>query len=133
MILIVDDEAGIRESLRRFLVRRRFEVSTAASPTEALQILEQNRPSAMILDLRMPDPSGRMRSGLDLLRFVRGQPAFAGMPVLVLTGHLLNEDEQATLLACRAEILYKPLELRWLAERLVGLSTAKGEPVTSSD
>jgi two-component system nitrogen regulation response regulator NtrX len=133
VILIVDDEAGIRESLRRFLVQRRFEVSTAATPTEALQLLRQTRPNVMILDIRMPDPAGQMRSGLDLLRFVREQPSFAGMPVLVLTGHMLSDEEQATLQDCRAEVLYKPLELHRLSDHLAALSAAGPGPVTSSD
>jgi CheY-like chemotaxis protein len=87
----------------------------------------------MILDIRMPDPAGRMRSGLDLLRFVRAQPALAGMPVLVLTGHLLSDEEQATLQACRAEVLYKPLELHRLSDHLAAISSTGPGLVTSSD
>jgi two-component system response regulator MprA len=133
MILIVDDEPGIREAARRFLVRRGFQVSTAANPTEALQILQQARPTAMILDMRMPDPTGRMRSGLDLLRFVRGQVEFATLRVIVLTGHMLSEEDEATLQACDAEVLYKPLELHRLTQHLAALSSTGGRCVVPSD
>jgi CheY-like chemotaxis protein len=122
MILIVDDEAGIRETMRRFLAGRGFEVSTAANSAEALLRLQQAPPAAMILDIRMPDPTGRMRSGLDLLRFVRGQPAFAELPVLALTGHLLNRQEEAALHALHAEVFYKPLELGVLADHLARIT-----------
>lgn len=133
MILIVDDEAGIREAVRRFLLRRGFQVSAAANPTEALQILQQARPTAMILDIRMPDATGRMRSGLDLLRFVRGQSEFATLRVIVLTGHMLSEEDQATLQACHAEVLYKPLELRRLSQHLAALPSTAGRSAIASD
>jgi CheY-like chemotaxis protein len=118
MILIVDDEASIRETLRRFLQQRGFEVSTACNPAEAIVMLQRARPAAMILDIRMPDPTGRMRSGLDLLRFIRGRSEFDGIHVLVLTGHLLSHEEEAALRAQHADVLYKPLELRHLADYL---------------
>lgn len=133
MIFIVDDEPGIREALRRFLVQRGFEVSTAANPTEALLMLQLARPAAMILDIRMPDATGRIRSGLDLLRFVRGQSELATLPVIVLTGHLLTEEEQAILHTCRAELLYKPLELHLLSEHLAALSSPAAGHAMSSD
>jgi DNA-binding response OmpR family regulator len=122
MILVVDDEPGIRETLRRFLAQRGFEVSTAANSAEALLVLQQAAPRAMILDIRMPDPTGRMRSGLDLLRCIRGQSAFAGLPVLVLTGHLLSGEDEDTLRAHHAEVFYKPLELRLLADHLAAMT-----------
>jgi len=122
MILVVDDEAGIRETLRRFLAQRGFDVSTAANPAEALLMLQQAPPTAMILDVRMPDPTGRMRSGLDLLRFIRGQSELAGLPVLALTGHLLSAEEEAALHAHDAEVLYKPLELSLLADHLATMT-----------
>ena len=133
MILIVDDEPGIREALRRSLVQRGFEVSTAANPADALELLQLARPAAIILDIRMPDPTGRMRSGLDLLRFLRGQSEYATLPVLVLTGHLLTEEEQVTLQSCRAKVLYKPLELHRLSEHLAALSSPSGGNAISSD
>ena len=118
MILIVDDEPGIRDTLRRFLLRRGFDVATASNPSEAVAMLRQARPLVMILDVRMPDPTGRMRSGLDLLQFVRSRPEFDGVRVLALTGHLLSNEEEAALRAHQAELLYKPLELHRLADRL---------------
>jgi two-component system response regulator MprA len=133
MIFIVDDEPGIREALGRFLVQRGFDVSTAANPTEALLMLQLARPAAMILDIRMPDPTGRMRSGLDLLRFLRGLSEYATLPVLVLTGHLLTEEEQAILHACRAEVQYKPLELHRLSEHVAALSPPSAGHGLSSD
>jgi CheY-like chemotaxis protein len=130
MILIVDDEPGIRETLRRFLSQRGFEVSTAANSAEALLMLQQAPPVAMILDIRMPDPAGRMRSGLDLLRFIRAQSAFAALPVVVLTGHLLSGEEEAALHAHHAHVFYKPLELRLLADHLSEMTASdRGDAV----
>lgn len=133
MILIVDDEAGIRETIRRFLAGRGFDVSTAASSAEALLRLQQAPPAAMILDIRMPDPTRRMRSGLDLLRFIRGQPEFAGLPVLALTGHLLSRQDEAALHALHAQVFYKPLELGVLADHLAGIAAPDRRPDVPRD
>jgi CheY-like chemotaxis protein len=58
-VLIVEDEAPLRESLQEFLEDEGYAVSTAANGSEALALLErENPPCIMILDLIMPVVSG---------------------------------------------------------------------------
>jgi hypothetical protein len=54
MLLIVDDEAGIRESLEEFLCSEGFSVQTAANGSEALQLAREVLPTLILLDLNMP-------------------------------------------------------------------------------
>lgn len=58
MVLVVDDEEGIRVALRRFLTRQGYEVSTAADGFEALTRLREHEHHVMISDIRMPNMSG---------------------------------------------------------------------------
>ena len=57
-ILVVDDEAGCREGLRRLLEAWGYEAETAASGEEALALDKQSRPDVVLLDLEMPELDG---------------------------------------------------------------------------
>lgn len=65
-ILVVDDERSIRELLEIFLKKEGFEVRTAKSVAEALELIRGTEFDLIISDIRMPD-----MSGIDLLRHVR--------------------------------------------------------------
>jgi CheY-like chemotaxis protein len=53
-VLVVDDEPRVREMLSEYLTERSFEVIEAGNGLEALAALKNHRPSAIVLDLRMP-------------------------------------------------------------------------------
>lgn len=77
-ILIVDDDAPIREALAGLLPLYGYEVSTAGHGLEALRVLEEVVPDAVLLDLSMP-----VMDGVTLLRRLRADRRFARLPVLV--------------------------------------------------
>ncbi len=82
-ILIVDDEVGIRETLRDLFEDEGFEVDVAADGEEGLATLRTRGPHAlMILDLLMPN-----MDGAELLRRVRADPELAATPVIMSTSH----------------------------------------------
>ena len=60
-LLIVDDEAAMRRLLRVNLGDR-YEITDTGSPEQALALAMQDKPGAILLDLRMPKYSGRARS-----------------------------------------------------------------------
>jgi two-component system, response regulator RegA len=79
-VLLVDDDATLRERLARALRERGFDVRTAGSADEAMALVKVDSPELAVLDLKMPG-----RSGLDLLREMREHdPATR---VVVLTGY----------------------------------------------
>ena len=119
-VLIVDDEAPIRESLRRLLMRAGWQPMTAASPSEALEALAATTPDAVVLDVRMPDKTG-ITSGLQLLALLRRQAPYQQLPVVVLTGHFLSAEEDALVRRCRATVLYKPSDLSSIVAVLADL------------
>jgi two-component system, chemotaxis family, chemotaxis protein CheY len=80
-ILIVDDEAVIRRLLGSMLVRASFEVVAAEDGDAAWQVLQEQP-----IDLVITDYSMSGLNGLDLLRRIRATPAYASLPVIMLTG-----------------------------------------------
>ncbi len=65
-ILIVDDEAIVRESIRDWLKDSGYDVRVAASGEEALELIEKDDFSVMIVDLRLPQ-----MTGIDVLKRVK--------------------------------------------------------------
>ena len=59
---------------------------------------------AVILDVRLPGG----HTGLDVLRPLRGRPELADIPVLVMTGGVIDEDEERMIARYRAHLFYKP-------------------------
>ncbi len=79
-LLLVDDDATLRDRLARALRARGYEGATAGNGAEALARARQDSPELVVLDLRMPD-----LSGLDVLRALRAEdPATR---ILILTGY----------------------------------------------
>lgn len=81
MILIVDDEADIRESLQEFFEEEGYEVTTAANGADALHRLEADMlPCVVILDIMMP-----LVDGNEVYRRMQQDPRLAHVPVIVST------------------------------------------------
>lgn len=86
-ILIVDDEPEVLVTLEGILRHHGAQVLTAASADEALQLLDQHKPTVLVSDLAMPG-----RDGFDLMRAVRALPTPARqIPAAVLSAYLASE------------------------------------------
>src|SRR5262245_45806974 len=101
-ILVVDDEAGARDGLRRLLVAWGYEAETASSADEALERMDRFRPSAVITDLVMP--------GIDGLEFVRRLQSELGVPVIVFSGQGTIETAVEAIKLGAQDFLEKPVE-----------------------
>jgi DNA-binding NtrC family response regulator len=114
-ILVVDDEAGSREGLRRLLEAWGYRAETAASGEEAIERIEAGGPTAVITDLVMPG-----MSGLDLIRRLQ---ADAPIPLIVLSGQGTIEQAVEAIHLGAQDFLEKPVEpakLKILLEKLDG-------------
>ena len=115
-VLIVDDEAYVRDSLATLLDRRGYEVRTAAGAAEALGDGALDGVDAVVTDLKMPGDDGTA-----LLR--RLGELDARLPVIVLTGHGTVPSAVECLKLGAADYLLKPVdpdELVVVLERSVG-------------
>jgi two-component system OmpR family response regulator len=113
-ILIVDDDPSVADTFARMLKLEGFGVATALSAEAGLELAENVRPHAIILDMRMP-----ITNGLQFLRLVRSRPHLVEVPVAIVTGdYFLPESIQLELKSLGASLRFKPL---WL-EDLVALA-----------
>ena len=115
-ILVVDDEAAVRESLRRALALEGYEVELAADGAEALYRLDTGavHPDAIVLDVLMPNVDG-----LETARRLRG--AGNKIPILMLTARDEVEARVAGLDAGADDYVVKPFALAELLARLRAL------------
>ena len=107
-LLVVDDEEPIRNALRKFLVQQGFEVVTAAGGEEALEILQRQRITGMLLDVNMPGING-----VELVpQIMEIEPTIA---LLMLTA--VNDATSAALCMQRGayDYLIKPIDLGHLS------------------
>ena len=114
-VLVVDDEAAVREALRRALTLEGYSVELAADGAEALHRLsDEGAADAVILDVLMPGVDG-----LEVCRRIRS--AGNGIPVLMLTARDEVADRVAGLDAGADDYLVKPFALEELLARLRAL------------
>jgi CheY-like chemotaxis protein len=113
-VLVVEDDPELRDVLVLALEQEGYQVDSAGNGVEAIVCLYFGaRPDAVVLNLHMP-----VMSGAELLEVVRGDPALAALPVVVVTG-----AAAAPAVARAADaVLMKPFDLDALAgeiDRLV--------------
>ncbi len=110
-LLIVDDEIDIREFAKSFFKKRNIDVFTASGGRQALELIEQESPNLVLLDVRMDE-----MTGIEVLRELRAKNNSS--KVIMVTG--VEEDEivqEANKLGCIGYI-HKPLVLEEL-EKIV--------------
>ncbi len=112
-LLVVDDDARLRELLRRYLSDNGFRVTVAADAVEARANLASFAFDLVVLDVMMPG-----ESGLDLTRALRGE---GRVPVLLLTAMAEPEDRVNGLEQGADDYLSKPFEPRELVLRIRNL------------
>lgn len=106
-ILVVDDEADMRELAIAILKQHDAEVQVAASAVEALMILDQFKPDLLISDIGMPE-----LDGYGLMQQVRQLPEERGgnIPAIALTAHAGESDRKQALQAGFQSHIAKPIE-----------------------
>jgi CheY-like chemotaxis protein len=101
-VLVIDDEAAVRDLMQRFLTKEGFRVVTASSGEEGLQRARELRPDAITLDVMMP--------GLDgwaVLSALKADAAVADIPVVMLT---IVDDRNLGYALGASDYLTKPID-----------------------
>jgi two-component system, NtrC family, response regulator PilR len=108
-VLVVDDEADIRDLLEMTLIRMGLEVESAADLKQAFEHLDSKHYSLCLTDMQLPDGLG-----LDLLNHIaKTKP---GLPCAVITAHGSAENAVAALKAGAFDYLAKPVSLSQLRD-----------------
>jgi len=125
-ILVVDDESSISELIATSLRFVGFDVRTAATGSQALQVAEEFKPHALILDVMLPD-----QNGFEVCRQLRQDGHSVG--VLFLTAKDTVEDKITGLTIGGDDYVTKPFSLEELVARLRALLRRIGVTQVEAD
>ncbi len=109
-ILVVDDDALLRRSLKYRLEHEGYSVITAEQGAEALSFARQDRPDLILLDIGLPD-----RDGLDIARTLQRE---MDVPIILLTGRRQEMDIVVGLEIGADDYITKPFGMRELLARM---------------
>ncbi len=110
-VFVVDDNPGVRKSLRALLESAGLPVETYASGDEFLAAYDPSRPGCLLLDVRL-----RQESGLDLQDELRRRNV--ALPIIILTGHGTVAASVRALKGGAVDFLQKPARPKLLLERI---------------
>jgi CheY-like chemotaxis protein len=102
-VLIADDESSMRLLVHATIESDDYTVVEAADGAEAWALIQQHKPSLVLLDVQMPG-----RSGLDVLRSIKTDPSLTATRVILLTSKAQESDVEAGLIAGADFYLTKP-------------------------
>lgn len=120
-IAIIDDDIYIGDMLTEVLTREGYSVIRAYSGTEALYLLEQQKPNLVLLDLMLPGLSGE-----EVL------PHIKDIPVIVLSAKVDIQDKVSLLLGGASDYMTKPFDTKELLARIT-VQLRKSEHNTETD
>lgn len=86
-ILVVDDNEDVARITAKFLQAKGYGVLVASDGPRALELVAEQRPTCILLDIMMP-----AMSGLEVLSRLRQDPATAGIPIILVTAKTRDED-----------------------------------------
>ena len=128
-VLVVDDEPQILRALRINLRARQYEVRTAATGPEALEVAAKHPPDLVVLDLGLP--------GMDGLDVIEGLRGWTSAPIIVLSGRADGTDKVEALDAGADDYVTKPFGMDELLARLRAAirraAPAADEPVVKTE
>ena len=112
-ILIVEDEANIRQLVRYNLEKEGFQVMEAADGLQGLRTAQKEKPDLVLLDLMLPG-----MDGLEVCRTLKGAPVTAALPIIMLTAKAEEVDKIIGLELGADDYMTKPFSPRELTARI---------------
>ncbi|HZP79083.1 MAG TPA: response regulator [Pseudolabrys sp.] len=125
LILVIDDDATVRDVVGRFLEREGFSVAKAGGGKEGLRLARELHPAAVTLDIMMPD-----LDGWTVLAAIKGDPDLVDLPIILMT--IVDEKNRGYALGA-TEYLVKPVDRQKLLDVLSALCGPTGRPLLMVD
>lgn len=126
-ILVIDDEAPIRENLARFLALEGHQVIQASDGRLGLEAIRANRPDFILCDVMMPQ-----LNGFEVLAQTQSDPTLRGIPFVFLSASAEPEKLEAAMQQGATGYVTKPFNLAHLRQLLATqLSNRSNEGLTS--
>lgn len=115
-ILVTDDDRDVRAIIRMRLEAARYRILEASDGQSALELAQTEHPDLLLLDMTMPGISG-----VEVVERLRGNPATAHIPVMLISGAEEIADKQFALSVKANDYLVKPIDGKELLERVRSL------------
>jgi DNA-binding response OmpR family regulator len=116
-VIVVEDEADAAEMFAEMMRVNGFRVVKSFSSGPAINVIANEMPDIVILDVMMPDISG-----LEVLKYMRREPQLANIPVIVISAKSMPSDIKTGMDAGASVYLTKPvgfLELKQAVEKVL--------------
>jgi two-component system, cell cycle response regulator DivK len=88
-ILVVEDQPDSRRIIRDMLAGTDYEITEAENGEEALAAIAKQRPDLVLMDIQLP-----IMDGYTATKQIKADPAFRSIPIIAVTSHALNGEEQ---------------------------------------
>jgi len=124
-ILVVEDDAAIREALSYNLNREGYEVESAGDGAQAIKTARSSKPDLIVLDLMLPE-----LDGFDVTRTLRKE---SSVPILMLTARDDEIDRVLGLELGADDYLTKPFSMRELVARVKAMLRRGDSPLTAGN
>ena len=121
-ILIVEDDELNRDSLRRLLRRRGFEIALAVDGEDGIAVARAEAPDLILMDMSLP-----LVDGWEATRQLKADPAVRATPIIALTAHAMSGDRDKALAAGCDDFDTKPIDLDRLLPKIHALLAATPE------
>lgn len=119
-VAVIDDNRGLVDTIRQFLEDRDFDVSAAYGGKSGLEIIKNDKPDVIVLDIMMPDMDGR-----DVLVELKRSDATKDIPVIILTGKEEQFDRSYVIELGAHEYVTKPYDSQILLRQINNVLTKK--------
>lgn len=116
VILVVDDDEDVAETIERLLRRSGYEVVVAYRGADAVALARDRKPALAVLDIVMPG-----MTGVEVCRHLRSSPETAEIPILFLTARGEIDDKLEGFEAGGDDYISKPFDMRELQARVKAL------------
>jgi two-component system, cell cycle response regulator DivK len=113
VVLHVEDNPDNRMLIRRLLQAFGYDVIDAENATRAREILKNNRPDLILMDINMPDIDG-----YTLTNELKAMPNLMGVPVVAITANVMKGDRERTLSAGCDGYIEKPIDVDRFIEQV---------------
>jgi len=119
-ILLVEDNEVNRDMLVRRLQRAGHQVTTAGDGEAALEAMRQQQPAVVLMDMNLP-----IKDGWTASREAQQDASIAGIPIIALTAHAMEEDKHRALEAGCSDYATKPVDFPDLLAKIAAQLDAR--------
>jgi two-component system, cell cycle response regulator DivK len=112
-ILVVEDQADNRQIIRDMLAGTDYEITEAEDGEQALAAVAKERPQLILMSAQLP-----IIDGYEVARQIKADPALRSIPIIAVTSHALNGEEQTARAAGCDDYVPEPYSPRQLLAKI---------------